>query len=311
MSEYKMRYKTVDLSKCPICKTTFKEGEPVVIDHLEKDNMSYILCKDCWRKKTVGKLLKEKGHIKLEDEKMNDECEDDKLWRYMDLSKFISLLMSSSLFFASPELFSDKYEGAYGDKENREKWCDFYLSNFRASMYTCPDNCWHFVDPQKLERDSKSLVESLINNKIPVFINCWHSNMFESEAMWNLYSQNVENAIAVQTTFGKLKTQLKGKAEIKKVKYIDYRNEFADTSNPYWCKRKSFEHEREVRAICLGHGIIDNKSIEIPVDLRGLIETVYISPYAPKWFYGIVKDIIKRYGYDFVVFHSEMNRECF
>ena len=32
------------------------------------------------------------------------------------------------------------------------------------------------------------------------YINCWHLNNYESEAMWKLYSKDYANAIAIQTT---------------------------------------------------------------------------------------------------------------
>jgi hypothetical protein len=37
----------------------------------------------------------------------------EKIWRYMDLAKFVSLLSSEALYFACPCEFKDPYEGAY------------------------------------------------------------------------------------------------------------------------------------------------------------------------------------------------------
>jgi len=34
------------------------------------------------------------------------------LWRYMDFTKFVSILSKRELFFASPTLFSDQLEGS-------------------------------------------------------------------------------------------------------------------------------------------------------------------------------------------------------
>ena len=40
-----------------------------------------------------------------------------KLWRYMDLAKFISLIGKKKLYFASLESFEDIFEGAKGIAE--------------------------------------------------------------------------------------------------------------------------------------------------------------------------------------------------
>lgn len=35
----------------------------------------------------------------------------EKIWRYMDLAKFFSLLSKKELYFPNPKKFSDPYEG--------------------------------------------------------------------------------------------------------------------------------------------------------------------------------------------------------
>jgi hypothetical protein len=39
--------------------------------------------------------------------------------------------------------------------------------------------------------------------------------------------------------------------------------------------------------------------------------TVYISPYAPGWFYELVQDLIKKYKYNFDVKYSSLNEMPF
>ena len=38
-----------------------------------------------------------------------------KIWRYMDFSKFVYMLKEKALFFASPNLFDDRFEGTITD----------------------------------------------------------------------------------------------------------------------------------------------------------------------------------------------------
>jgi hypothetical protein len=145
-------------------------------------------------------------------------------------------------------------------------------------------------------------------------------NDHESAAMWSLYLKSSEG-IAIQSTYSRLKHSIIDDKEIYLgvVKYIDYENEKFNPGNmfnPFLHKRKSFEHEKELR--CLYHkpisikkGTIDRpieNGISIKVDLVGLIEKIHVAPYAPYWFSDLVKKVLKRFNYNFTVVQSEMNK---
>ena len=132
-------------------------------------------------------------------------------------------------------------------------------------------------------------------------------NEHESTAMWKLYAQTSE-AVAIQTTYKQLAALLPEDAYIGKVKYIDYQTEWLPEGNlfyPYVHKRKSFEHEREIRALVMD---IPDKSEKrhsrpnpdfgrlIHIDLAQLIENVYVAPTCPLWFRSIVDNVLKKYG---------------
>ncbi|KAF5417645.1 MAG: hypothetical protein C5S38_01275 [Candidatus Methanophagaceae archaeon] len=123
-------------------------------------------------------------------------------------------------------------------------------------------------------------------------MNCWHINDYESAAMWNLYLKTDEG-VAIQSTFKRLTESFLNHAEhdvhIGTVKYIDYETEWLPerySFNPFLHKRKSFEHERELRAIIqkfptkgdeidLTQEIFDIGAY-INVDLYTLIEKKYL-----------------------------------
>ncbi len=150
-------------------------------------------------------------------------------------------------------------------------------------------------------------------------------NDFESAAMWNLYlKSNV--GVAIQSTFKRLKESFLNHTEptvyIGTVNYINYETERtkikfvsfetkANTPESYLfrsflLKRKSFEHERELRAIIHKFPTKDNKidytqepfndGAYIRVNLNTLIEKIFVSPTAPKWFNDLVNSIIKKYN---------------
>ena len=255
-----------DLCYCPICNEHFIEGDPV--SGIRGANRNYLIVhKKCLNDKEtrieVEKLPK--VEVALEGQI--------KLWRYMDLYKFISMMKNSSLFFSSPKCFDDPFEGAHGELDNKPKWDQFYSSFFRASLITAPDNCWHQVDNEKLEKDVTRLVNEISRrNRLPIFINCWHWNENESEAMWKLYSTSVENAVAIQTTYDSLLRALRGSVSIKPVRYIDFSVQFPDLNELYLYKRKSFEYEHEVRALFYDSRKKRKAGIERKVNLNTLIK---------------------------------------
>ena len=129
--------------------------------------------------------------------------------------------------------------------------------------------------------------------------------------MWKLYSTNVNNALAIQTTCQQLYEALdKDPAiEIGKVKYIDFSKRFYSANGSFWYKRKAFENESEVSAIIKSHQA--HSGIEKAVDLEKLISAVYISPYAPKWFEDVVRDVMQKYELNKPLYYSEMLKTPF
>lgn len=51
--------------------------------------------------------------------------------------------------------------------------------------------------------------------------------------------------------------------------------------------------------------------VEKEVDVEKLIEGIYISPYAPKWFEDVVRDITEKYELNKPIFYSEMKAKPF
>jgi len=147
-------------------------------------------------------------------------------------------------------------------------------------------------------------------------------NEYESAAMWKLYLKSDEG-IAVQSIYSKLRDSFidEEKVYMGIVKYIDYDRELIGRGNsfsPFVHKRKSFEHEREVRAIVTkyptgdGTAGIDFKQetivagLKIKVDVERLIERIYIAPSAPGWFADLVRTLVQKYGYSFEVAQSRL-----
>jgi hypothetical protein len=137
--------------------------------------------------------------------------------------------------------------------------------------------------------------------------------------MWSQYSRSNE-AVCIQSTYRQLDLCLPICIFIGEVKYIDYNVEWFGENmafNFIAHKRRSFEHERELRAVFWTmHGLpeaepykkdIESTGISIKGDLNVLIERVYVSPLATSWFAAAVKTATSDYHCSFPVVQSSLS----
>lgn len=224
-----------------------------------------------------------------------------KLWRYMDFTKFVSLLENKSLFFNRADKFDDPFEG----------------STTRLNVAARDELNLKY----DLQDDTSGA--ALKEMRKYIAINCWHENEYESAAMWKLYLQSNEG-IAIMTSWKSLKSSIIGEEDVHigKVKYINYDTDGIDVRNfynSYLHKRHSFEHEKEIRALVMKFPISDvideripfeietmDYGLNIDVCIETLIHRVYVAPSAPEWFFELTKSMIKKYDYEFEVIKSNI-----
>ncbi len=155
-----------------------------------------------------------------------------------------------------------------------------------------------------------------------MYINCWHLNHCESAAMWKLYLKSDEG-IAVRTTFDRLRScfdrrDAEREVRIGRVTYLDYETGVINTGNifsPFLCKRLSFSHEQEVRAVFVKHPSGPEEMTAWPcglgaaVDLDTLIEEIFVAPPAPHWIHELINAVAMRYGLRAPVRHSRLSED--
>ena len=234
---------------------------------------------------------------------------DIKFWRYMDFTKYVSMLDSNSLYFSRADLLGDSFEGS-SSRANLELRPQVYKEMIEEMSKANPVN--QDAGTGWLDEWSR-IIES---GRQWLFVNSWHMNEYESAAMWRLYAKTDE-AIAVQSTYARLRDCLPSEidvgrqdpseAYIGEVQYIDYDTDWLPEGNTFYPivhKRKSFEHEREFRAVIYdGSGRGDRfsknqrKGLLIEVSLDDLIEAVYVAPTAPSWFRDLVEAVTGKYGF--------------
>jgi hypothetical protein len=152
--------------------------------------------------------------------------------------------------------------------------------------------------------------ELVQNLRKGLFASCWHESRFESAALWDQYGRAA--GLAITSTIGRLKASDRTPSEsiIGRVQYLDFSNPSLDgwsthIFTPPLLKRKSFEHEREVRLLKLVTPLDDSKRVDfnlspsrlsLSVHLGVLIESVYISPESPDWMMRPVEELLRRFG---------------
>lgn len=243
-----------------------------------------------------------------------------KIWRYFGLPHLLSTLQKQQLHFSRVDTFKDPFEGSL-PKAEVEADREFYAS----------------VGIPRRQQDARA--RAALRSLHAAC--CWYLGEHESEAMWKLYANE---GIAIQSTVGRLVGSLppatvtedpaRTPIYIGVVNYIDYAKDITrpmvapdgtqrwnNAYIPLMHKRKSFEHERELRAVLTAAGdghddagdgtmvlrsAIPQEGCHVPVDLRHLVEQIVVSPNMPMWFVDVVVEAVRCHGHSLTVVRSDL-----
>lgn len=295
---------------CCACSYVFKEGDTTFLG-FDKYQTPLYVCSSCSERlsETVVRIYFTPRPYKVPD---NESV----LWRYMDFTKYMSLLSTRKLYFPRSDFFDDIFEGAKGYLSNKDKWDSHYYKFFYNAIKNPPENALCVLSEEEIDRKAKELLINLeksgLKDKKSKFISCWHENKFESEAMWRLYSSFLPNAVAIKSSYSRLYDSL-GKnpaISIGRVEYVDLKSSFSGVNSSFWKKRKSFEHEKEVRAIITDYEC-DDFGKNMNCELNILVEELLISPSSPQWFYDLVVDVNNKFNIHAPVKKSELREHPF
>jgi hypothetical protein len=223
------------------------------------------------------------------------------VWRYLDFTKLVDLITSSRLFFCRSDNFEDPFEGIFRLKDYEQTKNMFDTQHITKKFY---------------------------------FLNCWHINDHQSDAMWKIFL-NTKNGIAIKSTVGNIIKSVENtedEVNISKIYYRDFdkvthlelmresqNSRFggrAGGASQYNYKRINFEHEKELRLFhidmpiphVIKNGIprepLTHKYID--VDLSELIQEIVIAPFADKWFQEMVERLLKKLNLNFKITQSDL-----
>lgn len=156
-----------------------------------------------------------------------------RVWRYLDLAKFVWLLENQKLYLSRLDLLNDPYEGT------TPKW-----------LAAVRDQQLREFGGERLETQAPQIIQQ---SRRSLYVNCWHLGSIESEAMWRLYCPG-ENGVSIQTTYTKLVESIAYDEVlyVGQVTYINYESQVFPLDNMFYRvmhKRISFAHEQEVRLV--------------------------------------------------------------
>lgn len=214
----------------------------------------------------------------------------DQIRRYFSFSKFVSMLVTGSLYFCRIDELEDRAEGVLPDKMR------LYYGD--------------------------QITEILNKERTRTFVNCWHINELESNLMWRAYSYG-EPAVAVESTVKRMQEVLRPLPDQYfpgKVKYIDFNTDQYTPHNvpancilPVFHKRKFFESESEFRVLLFQAsdkateaGNAEKLGVKVPIDLDKLVCRIRVHAAATPWFKEIVDSVCKKYGLQQDIVSSEL-----
>lgn len=228
---------------------------------------------------------------------------DARLWRHISLAQFMSMVTSRRLWFTSVASLTDTFEGSYP------------LADRKARLQV-----ERTIEPYDLPADvfptySRNFSSQVLQQKRrSVVVNCWYRGPYESAALWQ-WSARSGCSVALRSTFQRhisaVNTPLLFHAGT--VKYLNYRKDLIPGSERlqvFFCKRRHFAHEREVRLLIdRGDAAPPSSGLAVRADLDKLIELVVVAPDEGDWVRSSIESFVRRHGIKVAVQRSVLSEE--
>lgn len=206
------------------------------------------------------------------------------IWRYLDVFKFVDLLLTSELFLCRLDRLDDPFEGRLPESVlNRDAYVQENIQTIEATVREC------------------------------VCVNCWHCRDAEVPQMWHEYAAG-GTGLAIQSTVGGLKAALAsatGDQFIGSVTYLDHKHADClvngrDLTAALCLKDHSFRHEHEVRVLIITNDD-GTPGTRAKVNLSQLIDKVVVGPCAPGLAKTAMKRLMDRCNVDRLIISSQLS----
>lgn len=238
-----------------------------------------------------------------------------RVWRYMDLSRLIAMLMRRELALTRMDLLPDKFEGYMGRKFRAaltKQAEDRLFKDVPAVEATTESSVPVKPRAQAVADFAKLLIANAQNWRDVAYVSCWRSGESESEAMWRLYCPAGTAGVAIVLPYDRLCDSLSDdRLHIGMVQYVDLDEQivrWGNAMNALMCKRREFEHEHEVRVVrlafefsefyqdgtmSLSRGAPDRpRYLSVPWNVEEHIQQIVVSPYSSPWHPELIADLL-------------------
>lgn len=250
------------------------------------------------------------------------------VWRYMPISKFVSLLTFQALWFSKLNILQDQFEGKMPapTKTMMNELHHEMKKNFPAEQH------WQFDEmTSRNEEDSRELL----------VVSCWFLCETESSRMWEEYGVS-DDAVAIKSTVKKLRENIgvpqdSHATHMGRVKYIDHQNHIMSAYEAsqgiercFLKDEKKYGHEKELRIATLntktrycvkpdgepykesevlGKNMnnFDEPGLYIAVRFNELVSEIVASPTSGEWLVLLLRRIMKLNNFNIPVSFSKYN----
>ena len=189
------------------------------------------------------------------------------VWRYMDISKFQSLLEQKALYLCRADRLQDRFEGSYS----------------RQQILETDDWFKKIGEPQMGEAEK----ERREQDRLTTYINCWCMYDYDLDLMWQGYVKKAPG-VAIKSSVKKLQQICDNSVEyypidISIVKYFDQAKgepiSYSGTPSAFLYKDHHFQLDNELRIIHTPNiSVPSPEYIFLPVVLGDLIEEIVLQP---------------------------------
>ena len=222
--------------------------------------------------------------------------------KYLDITKYLSMLQKNSLFFCRLDKLEDQFEGTTSKANFNDK----------VKLLKHLSDIGYFNSPlteDQIINKVRGQYEVQKKFKSTFCVNCWNKYEKESAALWKIYS-DFNKGIMIKSSISKLEKAfelVEIKIQLSEIHYLDHQKDKMLDGNmnyPVIHKHEAYNFEDEVRLIHLikqSYWEMDwskeevEEGIYINTNLNELIEEVVIGPYSPKWFYELIQNISDKY----------------
>lgn len=268
-----------------------------------------------------------------------------KVFRYMDLAKFLSLIHQKAIFFAKASSYEDSLEGMPTELDNflgseSAELLDITVNSIFASLALHVDEEVRKREQEKFKDAKFKYLNRTVNTifgplKVSenfgyssiikavsnwVDISCWHTDAsdVESMAMWKIYGGG-SAAVCVESTVEDVRRAMDVPSgfnlNVGLVSYIDYIKDYIGVDEPirfFFNKSKYYDFEKELRFVLHPALVEDVKEprfklgTSVDVDPKVLIKGVMVSPAVSTWFFDLIELVMKDSGYSVPVSRSKI-----